>query len=69
MKYLAMVEMEAGQNMPPQEVENAVLESVTKLGLKMPPVRDGWRRESDDLVEICAKPFPGASPVFYWEVS
>ncbi len=68
MKYLAMVEMEAGQNMPSQEVETAVLESVRQRGLQMPPVREGWRKESDGLVEICSKPFPGARPVWYWEV-
>ncbi len=68
-KYLAMVEMEAGQNMPSQEVEEAVVESVRKLGLQMPPVREGWRKESAQLVEICSKPFPGARPVWYWEVA
>lgn len=68
MKYLAMVEIQAGQNMPSQEVEEEVVRSVRKLGLPVPPVREGWRKETADLVEICSKPFPGARPIFYWEV-
>lgn len=67
-KYLAMVEMQTGQTMPPQEVEEEVVRSIHSLGLEMPPVREGWRKETGDRVEICSKPFPGGRPIWYWEV-
>lgn len=41
----------------------------TELGLSLPAglPKVAYKRESNQLVEICAVSFPGASPVWVWE--
>lgn len=67
-KHLYMITRKPGETEPNQDAEWAVVQSCRDKGFEMPPVREGWRREMSSSVEIGQEPFPGAKPIWYWEV-
>lgn len=67
-KYLAMVERVLGMEYPPKEAASAVLQECEMRAFTVPQVREGWRRETSHSVEISSQQFPGAKPIWIWEV-
>lgn len=67
-KYLAYSPVMEGADVPPQGVEEHVVEEVTRMGFEMPPVRRGWFAGNSSGGQISTEQFAGARPIWYWEV-